>query len=191
MFHQGFSCLDVLWILTISSFFRIRAFHPLWIDFPDDSSRNPLRCVSPNPRMHALWFGLFPFRSPLLRKSNFLSLPLPTQMFQFRRFPSCDYFIHHRMTEVYSAGFPHSEICGSKDICSSPQLIAAYHVFHRLSVPRHPPCALCCLIRFHTLVRTLNSFSPSDLKYFFDTCFVQMTSYVFQHLLSPGCLVNY
>ena len=46
------------------------------------------------------------------------------------------------MTEVCSAGFPHSEICGSMDICSSPQLIAAYHVFLRLLVPRHPPCAL-------------------------------------------------
>ena len=44
--------------------------------------------------------------------------------------------------EVFSCGFPHSEICGSMDICSLPQLIAAYHVFHRLSVPRHPPCAL-------------------------------------------------
>ena len=42
-------------------------------------------------------------------------------------------------------GFPHSEICGSMDICSLPQLIAAYHVFHRLSVPRHPPCALYSL----------------------------------------------
>ena len=46
------------------------------------------------------------------------------------------------MTEVCSAGFPHSEISGSKDICSSPKLIAAYHVFLRLLVPRHPPCAL-------------------------------------------------
>ena len=44
--------------------------------------------------------------------------------------------------EVCSCGFPHSEICGSMDICSSPQLFAAYHVFHRLLVPRHPPCAL-------------------------------------------------
>ena len=44
--------------------------------------------------------------------------------------------------EVFSCRFPHSEICGSRDICSSPQLIAAYHVFHRLLVPRHPPCAL-------------------------------------------------
>ena len=46
------------------------------------------------------------------------------------------------MTGVCPAGFPHSEIHGSRDICSSPWLIAAYHVFHRLLVPRHPPCAL-------------------------------------------------
>ena len=46
------------------------------------------------------------------------------------------------MTEGYSAGFPHSDISGSMDICSSPKLFAAYHVFHRLLVPRHPPCAL-------------------------------------------------
>ena len=49
------------------------------------------------------------------------------------------------MTEVCSAGFPHSDIHGSRDICSSPWLFAAYHVFLRLSVPRHPPCALFCL----------------------------------------------
>ena len=54
-------------------------------------------------------------------------------------------WIHHTTTEVCSAGFPHSEISGSKDICSSPKLIAAYHVFHRLLVPRHPPCALYSL----------------------------------------------
>ena len=49
------------------------------------------------------------------------------------------------MTGVCPAGFPHSDICGSMDICSSPQLFAAYHVFLRLLVPRHPPCALSCL----------------------------------------------
>ena len=49
------------------------------------------------------------------------------------------------MTGVRPAGFPHSDICGSMDICSSPQLFAAYHVFLRLLVPRHPPCALFCL----------------------------------------------
>ena len=51
-------------------------------------------------------------------------------------------WIHHTLTEVCSAGFPHSDISGSLDICSSPKLFAAYHVFHRLLVPRHPPCAL-------------------------------------------------
>ena len=49
------------------------------------------------------------------------------------------------MTGVHPAGFPHSDICGSMDICSSPQLFVAYHVFLRLLVPRHPPCALSCL----------------------------------------------
>ena len=34
------------------------------------------------------------------------------------------------------------------DICSSPKLFAAYHVFHRLLVPRHPPCALIRLTNF-------------------------------------------
>ena len=49
------------------------------------------------------------------------------------------------MTGVFPAGFPHSDISGSLLICSSPKLFAAYHVFLRLLVPRHPPCALCCL----------------------------------------------
>ncbi len=47
------------------------------------------------------------------------------------------------------AGFPHSEIVGSKLIRSSPTLIAAYHVLHRLSTPRHPPDALKSLDRSH------------------------------------------
>ena len=58
------------------------------------------------------------------------------------RVPGVWLCIHHTSLEVHSSRFPHSEISGSKDICSSPKLIAAYHVFHRLSVPRHPPCAL-------------------------------------------------
>ena len=42
-------------------------------------------------------------------------------------------------------GFPHSEIPGSKLVCSSPGLIAAYRVLHRLLAPRHSPCALSSL----------------------------------------------
>ena len=43
-------------------------------------------------------------------------------------------------------GFPHSEICGSKGARASPHLIAACHVLHRLSTPRHPLEALSRLI---------------------------------------------
>ena len=43
-------------------------------------------------------------------------------------------------------GFPHSEITGSKGARASPVLIAACHVLHRLSTPRHPLEALMRLI---------------------------------------------
>ena len=33
-FHQGFSCLDVLWIPPCQLVFRLRGFHPLWLAFP-------------------------------------------------------------------------------------------------------------------------------------------------------------
>ena len=66
-------------------------------------------------------------------------------MFQFRRFPSYAYLIQRRMTEYCSAGFPHSVIHGSMDMCSSPWLIAACHDLLRLLMPRHSPCALISL----------------------------------------------
>ncbi len=43
------------------------------------------------------------------------------------------------------SGLPHSEILGSKPVCGSPKLIAAYHVLHRLLAPRHSPYALSSL----------------------------------------------
>ena len=69
------------------------------------------------------------------------------------RVPSVHLCIQCTVTGVLPAGFPHSDICGSMDICSSPQLFAAYHVFLRLLVPRHPPCALFCLtfVRFYSV----------------------------------------
>ena len=66
-------------------------------------------------------------------------------MFQFRRFPTYAYLIQRTLLEVCSSGFPHSEISGSMLICSSPKLIAACHVLHRLLMPRHSPCALYSL----------------------------------------------
>ena len=45
------------------------------------------------------------------------------------------------------AGFPHSDILGSKPVCGSPRLIAADYVLRRLSAPRHPPYALSSLTK--------------------------------------------
>ena len=40
------------------------------------------------PALHrSVRFRLFPFRSPLVRKSQLVSFPPPTKMFQFRGFP--------------------------------------------------------------------------------------------------------
>ena len=70
--------------------------------------------------------------------SGYLDVSVP-------RVPSHALWIGAWVLEVCSSGFPHSDIRGSMDICSSPRLFAAYHVLHRLSVPRHPPCALYSL----------------------------------------------
>jgi hypothetical protein len=49
---------------------------------------------------------------------------------------------HLWVTNLQLVWFSYSEISGSKVICTSPELFAAYHVLHRLQEPRHPPCAL-------------------------------------------------
>ena len=67
--------------------------------------------------------------------SGYLDVSVP-------RVPFLNLCIQLRMTRVFLVGFPHSDISGSMDICSSPKLFAAYHVFHRLPVPRHSPYAL-------------------------------------------------
>ena len=82
--------------------------------------------------------------------SGYLDVSVP-------RVPPAWLCIHHTVVKVCLTGFPHSEICGSLDICSSPQLIAAYHVFRRLLVPRHPPCALIRLTFLHLSMTVLSS----------------------------------
>ena len=108
--------------------FPIRGCHPLRPAFPDGSGC-PLRAT-----------GLFRFRSPLLTESRLMSFPPATEMFQFAGFASRPY----GFSAGYSllSGLPHSEIQGSTIARISPWLIAACHVLHRLSVPRHPPDAL-------------------------------------------------
>ena len=57
------------------------------------------------------------------------------------------YIFSREWYSITCTGLPHSEISGLSVVCTYPKLIAAYHVLHRLSVPRHPPCALCNLTK--------------------------------------------
>ena len=148
-FPQGFSCLVVLRIL-------------LGV-FPISCTRLSLSLAGlPRPFYYCLHshlavltplcshngLGSSAFARRYLRNrisfssSGYLDVSVP-------RVPLHALWIGAWMAGGFPAGFPHSDICGSSDICSLPQLFAAYHVFLRLSVPRHPPCALSNLTFQH------------------------------------------
>ena len=54
-------------------------------------------------------------------------------------------------TALPVVGFPIRRSRGQRSVSTSPGLIAATHVLHRLLAPRHPPCALSLLIVKNTL----------------------------------------
>ena len=97
--------------------------------------------------MHALRFGLFRVRSPLLTESHVVFSSSGYLDVSVRRVPLPALWIGAGMHEGFSCGFPHSDTSGSKGICPSPKLFAAYRVFHRLLVPRHPPYALSSMTK--------------------------------------------
>ncbi len=147
-FPQGSTCLVVLWIPLRLLSLRLRGFHPLQPVFPGpfccgckslprSEPRNARAPVWPLSISLAATFGI----DVSFSSSGYLDVSV-------RRVPDVRLWIHRTTTEVCSARFPHSDISGSKGICPSPKLIAAYHVFHRLLVPRHPPCALVRLTIF-------------------------------------------
>ena len=132
----------------MSTHLSLTGLSPSLAGFPKTVLLNSLnQLCGPNPGMHAPRFGLFRFRSPLLTESHVVFSSSGYLDVSVHRVPGVWLWIHHTSLKVYLSRFPHSEISGSKDICSSPKLIAAYHVFHRLLVPRHPPCALSSLTR--------------------------------------------
>ena len=83
--------------------------------------------------------------------------------------PHVTLWIHVTFHDSSPWEFPHSEIRGSKLICSSPRLIAACHVLHRLLMPRHSPYALIRLNFLHSFLCC----SSSELSEFLLNIFVQ------------------
>ena len=145
-FPQGFSCPVVLWILLAAIRFRLPDFHRLWSAFPKqfdyppamlNAVRNP---EEPGPSVWPLSLSLAATQEIDFSFSSYCYLDVSVH-----NVPLCTLWIHVQILEVLSSRFPHSEISGSMAVCASPKLFAAYHVFHRLPVPRHSPYALSCL----------------------------------------------
>ena len=70
------------------------------------------------------------------------------------------------MTGRLPAGLPHSEIPGSRVICTSPGLFAAYHVLLRLREPRHPPSALAYFLLPGTSCRIDSPSASCSTRFF-------------------------
>ena len=133
---------------AMSCWILLTGLSPSLASFPKTvllSSMNQL--CGPNPRVHAPWFGLFRFRSPLLTESLVVFSSSGYLDVSVRRVPLPALWIGAGMHEGSSCGFPHSDTSGSKGICPSPKLFAAYRVFRRLLVPRHPPYALSSMTK--------------------------------------------
>ena len=127
---------------------------------------NNAKC-SPQPRRYYYpRFGLFPFRSPLLRESLLISLPPPTLMIQFSGCPYLMLFYSHKVDRVL--------LCrvspfGNLRIYAYLQLPAAYR---SLSRPSSAPdakafsmcsCSLDLLSRVNDLSFSLRSNYVSKL----------------------------
>ena len=129
---------------SVFQHFHLYSSHYLG-DSAEPPNNAPQHQITNAGRLPVTWFGLIPFRSPLLRESRLLYIPEGNEMVQFPSFATIPYVFRYGYQSITSDGLPHSEIPGSKCAYHSPRLIAVSHVLHRLHVPRHPPCALTCL----------------------------------------------
>ena len=118
-------------------------------------------------------FRLFPFRSPLLRESLLLSFPQGTEMFQFPWFPLPALCVQTGVPPFFAAvGSPIRTSTDQSSVGSSPWLIAATHVLHRLQAPRHPPLAFvawrtrcsCSLCNSQGAVRVARDRKPGSRR---------------------------
>ena len=111
-----------------------------WKNTPTTPQPQPL------PGITRSWFSLIRFRSPLLSESQLFSLPTGTEMFHFPAFPPNTLFHSDAGNRTQlRLGSPIRTPPDQRSVANSPGLIAGSHVLHRLSMPRHPPCALSSL----------------------------------------------
>ena len=141
-FTQDSSCPALLRIPLCFVSLRVRASHPLRTYFPEGSTHE-ISCngavLQPRTCRNMSGLGSSPFARHYWGNHCLFSFPAGTKMFQFPALASrvCG------MSSLQDDGLSHSEIRGSKVICTYPRLVAAYHVLHRLREPsqgiRHVP----------------------------------------------------
>ena len=129
--------------------FPLRDCHTLWPFFPEGSRSvrfgNSTYAVLQPPCVNT-WVWAVPISLAATFGISVIYFPSGTEMVHFPELAHTSLCIQPAVAGVHPAGFPHSEIPGSKPACGSPRLIAACHVLHRLLAPRHPPYALSSLI---------------------------------------------
>ena len=126
MFRQDFSCPALLFVrLVPAMYFRIRGYHPLWLNFPVHS-----------PNALLITYRLLRVRSPLLAESRVISFPLGTEMVQFSRFASLILFIQIRIhIAVWVPPFGHHGIIAL--LPASPcfsQAYTSFFAYHRQGI---------------------------------------------------------
>ena len=99
-----------------------------------------------NPQSASTWVWAVPISLAATFGISVIYFPPGTEMVHFPGLAHTRLCIQRAVARVHLAGFPHSEIPGSKPACGSPRLFVACHVLHRLLAPRHSPYALSSLI---------------------------------------------
>ena len=132
-FRQNYTCSVVLRILLRVYYISFTGLSPsivplsIGFNYKIDFLLPYRSPTTPSPKT---WFGLFPFRSPLLRESIFLSFPPVTKMFQFTGLLSLSLFIHDKIIVHYYYWIPPF---GNLRIFAYVQLPEAYRCSSRPS----------------------------------------------------------
>ena len=148
MFIRDSTCLVLLWIPLVLAFLSYTGLSPSMVCFSKTFLLELLITYrGPNPiSITTYGLGSSYFARHYSRNRVFFLFLWVLRCFSSPRSLPIHYFTHVWITRFFSlVEFPHSDICGSMDICSSPQLFAAYRVLLRLLVPRHSPYALSSL----------------------------------------------
>ena len=142
-FRQDFTCPALLRILLSFVIDSCTGLSPSMALFPAGSTSITschVAVLQPRQCQNIAGLGSCAFARHYLRNHYyFLFLQV------LRCFSSLRLLTGYSVMLLLNTGLPHSEIPGSKVICTSPGLIAACHVLRRLREPRHPPSALLLL----------------------------------------------